>query len=147
VSDSVPGQVGNASVEETWTRLQNAERSVLIDVRTRAEWSFVGLPDLGAIGKRVLLVEWQSFPDSQPNEAFVTQLKSELDTLGADRTWEIYFLCRSGVRSLNAAKAMAAEGYGRCFNVANGFEGPLDSERHRGSTAGWKAAGLPWGQG
>ena len=143
----MPGQVGNASVDETWTRLQDAERSVLIDVRTRAEWSFVGLPDLAAIGKRVLLVEWQSFPDSQPNGAFITQLKGELDTLGADPTWDLFFLCRSGVRSLSAAKAMAVEGYTRCFNVANGFEGPLDSQRHRGSTSGWKAAGLPWGQG
>lgn len=147
MSDSVSGQVGNASVDEAWTRLQDAERSVLIDVRTRAEWSFVGLPDLAAIGKRVLLVEWQSFPDSAVNGGFVTDLKGELDKLGADRTWDLYFLCRSGVRSLSAAKAMAAEGYERCFNVANGFEGPLDSERHRGGTAGWKAAGLPWGQG
>jgi rhodanese-related sulfurtransferase len=95
----------------------------------------------------VLLVEWQGFPDSRPNGDFVAHLQSELDGVGADRTWSLYFLCRSGVRSLSAAKAMAAEGYGRCFNVANGFEGPLDADRHRGRAAGWKAAGLPWVQG
>lgn len=95
----------------------------------------------------MLLVEWQGFPDNRPNGDFVALLQSELDGVGADRTWNLYFLCRSGVRSLSAAKAMAAEGYGRCFNVANGFEGPLDADRRRGRTAGWKAAGLPWVQG
>jgi hypothetical protein len=42
---------------------------------------------------------------------------------------------------------MAAAGYRACHNVAGGFEGPLDDDRHRGSADGWKAAGLPWLQG
>ena len=46
-----------------------------------------------------------------------------------------------------AAKAMAVARYRACHNVAGGFEGPLDEDRHRGSIGGWKAAGLPWLQG
>jgi rhodanese-related sulfurtransferase len=46
-----------------------------------------------------------------------------------------------------AAEALAANGFRRCRNVAEGFEGPLDPGRHRGQLAGWKAAGLPWVQG
>ncbi|MBS0242596.1 MAG: rhodanese-like domain-containing protein, partial [Proteobacteria bacterium] len=60
---------------------------------------------------------------------------------------ELYFICRSGARSQRAAEAMLKAGYQRCFNVADGFEGPLDGERHRGRSGGWKARGLPWEQG
>jgi rhodanese-related sulfurtransferase len=55
-------------------------------------------------------------------------------------------LCRSGVRSIAAAEAMTAAGYKNCYNILGGFEGPPDQQRHRGTTGGWKAAGLPWEQ-
>jgi rhodanese-related sulfurtransferase len=134
------------SVEDTWTRLKNDTRSVLIDVRTIAEWAYVGLPDLSAIGKQPVLVEWQGFPDNRPNTAFVERVVEALTPLGADRESELFFICRSGQRSLKAAQAMAAAGYMRCRNVADGFEGPLDADRHRGQLVGWKAKGLPWVQ-
>jgi rhodanese-related sulfurtransferase len=126
--------------------LADNPKSVLVDVRTRAEWSYVGLVDLSSLGKQPLLVEWQRFPDGQPNAGFVTELATQLEAQGADRTTELYFICRSGVRSLAAAQAMLRAGYPRCFNVAEGFEGPLDAQRHRGSRTGWKAEGLPWVQ-
>jgi rhodanese-related sulfurtransferase len=56
------------------------------------------------------------------------------------------FLCRSGARSRAAAMALTAAGYTSCYNIAEGFEGNPDAERHRGTTGGWKAAGLPWAQ-
>jgi rhodanese-related sulfurtransferase len=143
----VSGPVELVSVEDTWTRLSCEAGSVLVDVRTVAEWSYVGVPDLASIGKRPILVEWQNFPTSQVNSAFVDQVKEALSAQGADRTNEIFFICRSGVRSLRAAEAMAAAGYDRCRNVTDGFEGPLDAERHRGKLGGWKAKGLPWAQG
>ena len=59
---------------------------------------------------------------------------------------KIYFLCRSGVRSLAAAQAAQAAGFPHVFNIADGFEGPPDPQGHRGTTAGWKADGLPWRQ-
>ena len=64
-----------------------------------------------------------------------------------DKTQLIYFLCRSGARSNSAAMALTQAGYTACFNISEGFEGPHDQNRHRGSTAGWKASGLPWVQG
>jgi rhodanese-related sulfurtransferase len=119
----------------------------LVDVRTSAEWAFVGLPDLSSIGKRPVLVEWLDFPGNNLNQAFVAQLSDALTKTGANKDTELFFLCRSGGRSLSAARAMAAAGYSRCRNVADGFEGPLDPNRHRGSHRGWKAKGLPWVQG
>lgn len=143
----VSGPIELVSVEDTWAHLSNDAGSVLIDVRTVAEWSYVGVPDLSHIGKRPVLVEWQSFPTNQVNAAFVDQVQEALKGLNADQTTKLFFLCRSGVRSLRAAEAMAAAGFRQCHNVTDGFEGPLDPERHRGRVGGWKAKGLPWAQG
>ncbi|HEX6001604.1 MAG TPA: rhodanese-like domain-containing protein [Hyphomicrobiaceae bacterium] len=139
--------IDSLSVEEAWTRLSQDAGSVLVDVRTSAEWAFVGLPDLTSIGRQPVLIEWQEFPASRLNQAFVTQLTEALTAIGANKETELFFLCRSGGRSLSAARAMTAAGYTRCRNVADGFEGPLDPNRHRGSLGGWKAKGLPWAQG
>jgi rhodanese-related sulfurtransferase len=140
-------QIESVSVNEAWARLKDDAASTLIDVRTGAEWAFVGLPDLSSIGKRPLLVEWQEFPGNQVNKAFVERVAEALAAIGANKDSELFFICRSGGRSLSAARAMTAAGYSRCRNVADGFEGPLDPNRHRGQLGGWKAKGLPWVQG
>lgn len=145
-----PGErdpIEDVSVEETWSRLKTDASSILIDVRTRAEWAFVGLPDLSEIGKRVVMVEWQTFPDNRIDPEFGRRLDRMLDEAGVGKSTELFFICRSGGRSRMAADQMAAAGYARCRNVADGFEGPLDADRHRGRLGGWKAAGLPWVQG
>lgn len=139
--------VDDVDVEHVWETLQSEPRSQLVDVRTRAEWTYVGIPDLGPVGKRPVLVEWQTFPDQAIDPRFAERLAGELKALGVGLGDELFFICRSGSRSLAAAKAMAAIGYHACHNVACGFEGPLDDGRHRGAIAGWKAAGLPWQQG
>lgn len=139
--------IEDVPVEEVWARLEKDAASVLIDVRTRAEWAFVGLPDLSEIGKRVLTVEWQTSPESRIDAAFPERLVEVLAAAGANKETELFFICRSGGRSRMAAEAMANAGYRRCRNVADGFEGPLDASRHRGRVAGWKAAGLAWVQG
>jgi rhodanese-related sulfurtransferase len=139
--------IQDVPVEEVWARLEKGPGSVLIDVRTRAEWTFVGLPDLDKIGKRVLTVEWQTSPDSKIDAGFPERLTAVLDAAGANKDSELFFICRSGARSRMAAEAIASVGYQRCRNVADGFEGPLDADRHRGQVAGWKASGLAWVQG
>ncbi len=139
--------VDDVDVEAVWKTLQSSPRSQLVDVRTRAEWSYVGIPDLGPVGKRTVLVEWQTFPDQAVDPRFAERLAGELKALGVQLDDDLFFICRSESRSLAAAKAMAAAGYRACHNVACGFEGPLDDERHRGSVRGWKAASLPWQQG
>jgi rhodanese-related sulfurtransferase len=139
--------IEDVPVADVWARLKEDEAAVLIDVRTRAEWAFVGLPDLSAIGKRVVTVEWQTFPDNRVDPGFSDRLGLLLEGAGVKKNTELFFICRSGGRSRMAAEVMVAAGYARCRNVAEGFEGPLDAERHRGRMAGWKFAGLPWVQG
>ena len=144
--NSRQAEVDDIEVEEVWERLKQDPGSVLIDVRTQAEWAYVGVPDLSSLGKQLVCIEWQQFPAGEVNPSFASQLESELATNGAGKDAELFFICRSGHRSLHSAEAMAAVGYRACHNVAGGFEGPLDSKAHRGSVAGWKAAGLPWVQ-
>jgi rhodanese-related sulfurtransferase len=137
----------DVDLKDVWDRLSQDSNSVLIDVRTRAEWSYVGLPDLSSIGKQPVLIEWQSFPDNRVDPRFAERLAETLNNAGTGRDAELFFICRSGARSRMAAQAMTAAGYTAGRNVADGFEGPLDTNRHRGQSAGWKAAGLPWAQG
>ncbi len=140
--------VFEALPDESWEGLKQNSSAVLIDVRTQAEWAFVGKPDLSEIGKTLLCIEWQSFPEMTPNPQFAEQVMERLD---AATVSEIFFLCRSGARSLSAAKAvndvLSERGQSvRCVNVAEGFEGDLSSQKQRGGLNGWKARGLPWTQ-
>lgn len=138
------GYAGNVTAQEAYDRLSEQDDAVLIDVRTQAEWSFVGLPDLRPVGKEPVLAEWQSFPSSGPNEGFAKTVSDLLVKKGLDLGVPIYFLCRSGARSQAAAIALTQAGHTQCFNISDGFEGPLDEAGHRGTWSGWKAAGLPW---
>ena len=136
------GYAENVSPSDAYAELQADPLAVLVDVRTSAEWSYVGLPDLTQAGKRVIALEWQHFPDGTLNTGFVEQLREA----GVEEGAPIYFLCRSGVRSAAAAKAATAAGLGPAYNISDGFEGPLGSDGHR-AVSGWKADGLPWRQG
>ena len=136
------GYAGDVDPTTAWKILSENKDAILIDCRTRAEWNYVGLPDLETLAKKPALIEWQVFPSMQPNPEFVTALSGAL----ADKEAPLLFICRSGARSAAAAKAMTAAGYSTCINVADGFEGPLDAQAKRGTAGGWKAAGLPWRQ-
>lgn len=137
---------GDVPATEAWAALSADPAARLVDVRTHAEWTFVGLPDLAGIGKSTVLMEWQSYPDMAVDPAFARRLASLLSAEGAGPDDPIFFICRSGGRSREAARALTAEGFHRCFNVAEGFEGVTDSQGHRGRASGWKADGLPWRQ-
>ena len=137
------GYAGDIDVVQAWQMLDSNGDAVLVDVRTAAEWRFVGVPDLGGLGKRPVLVEWQRFPDGAPDPDFL----GEVAAAGVPTTAPVLLLCRSGQRSRVAAMALTAQGYERCFNVAGGFEGQKDEQGHRGTVDGWKVAGLPWQQG
>jgi rhodanese-related sulfurtransferase len=132
---------GDLGPAEAYELLEQDPDAVLVDVRTRPEWAYVGLPDLTGLGKDVVRVEWNRYPDGARNGAFL----DELAAAGVDRDRPVVFLCRSGVRSAAAAEAATRAGYARAYNVSEGFEGPLDAHGHRGSR-GWRAAGLPWRQ-
>ena len=134
--------VDNVPPRQTWEALQRDPQAQMVDVRTDAEWAFVGVPDLAPAGKQVVLIPWQIYPTMAPNAAFVDHLQQA----GFSPDHHIYFICRSGVRSLSAAQAARDAGFPNVYNVADGFEGPVNADGHRGSAAGWKADGLPWRQ-
>lgn len=133
---------GDLSPAQAYQLLTDDPEAVLVDVRTPAEWSYVGLPDLSALGRQVVCVEWVDFPGGAPNPRFL----EELTAAGIRPEAPVAFLCRSGARSVAAAELATVNGFTRAYNVAEGFEGPVDGAGHRGSTGGWKAAGLPWRQ-
>ncbi len=126
--------------QQAWELLRENPDAVLVDVRTDAEWKYVGVPETSPIGRRTVFVEWVRYPNGARNENFVDQLKDAGVTGGP-----IVFLCRSGHRSIAAAEAATAAGLAPSYNILEGFEGGLDAERHRGAE-GWRAAGLPWRQ-
>lgn len=134
VEDVAPAQV--------WERLRREPSARLVDVRTTAEWAYVGLPDLSEVGQKPVLIGWQIYPAMEVNEQFLPQMRAA----GLTPAHHIHFLCRSGVRSLAAAEAAIAAGFPHAYNIEGGFEGPPDAQGHRGTVAGWKVAGLPWRQ-
>ena len=134
--------VRNVPPGEAWDALQANKQAQLVDVRTDAEWAYVGFPDLTAAGKRPVMISWQVFPAMQVDPGFVEALRKA----GFTPEHHIYFLCRSGVRSLHAAQAAISAGFPHAYNIADGFEGPPDADGHRGTVAGWKVEGLPWTQ-
>jgi rhodanese-related sulfurtransferase len=140
---SSPEYAGDVSVAEAWQQLTSDPRAQLVDVRTLAEWNFVGLPDLSSLGRQVHCIEWQGFPSGARNPGFVTEASQALN----DKDAPVLLLCRSGGRSRAAAIALTQAGFRHAFNIAGGFEGEADEEGHRGNRNGWKAANLPWRQG
>ncbi len=137
---------GDISASDAFSQLAAVPGAILVDVRTRPEWAFVGTPDLTKFGKTPVFVEWQEYPDMNINPDFLGRLREVLTAQGADAQTPIFFLCRSGVRSRSAAIAMTEAGQQRCYNVAGGFEGPHDASGKRGAVSGWKASDLPWAQ-
>ena len=134
--------VENITPAQAWAALRSDPKAQLVDVRTDAEWNLVGVPDLIEAGKQAVLVQWQTYPTMQPNPEFIDQLKQ----VGFTSDHHLYFLCRTGGRSLAAARAAEAAGYPHTYNIVDGFEGNPDTKGHRGTQAGWKAEGLPWRQ-
>lgn len=137
---------GDISAANAWEGLRKTDSATLVDVRSRAEWAFVGVPVLSSINKKTVLVEWNDFATGAIVPNFVERLETALADAGVVGDAPLYFICRSGARSRNAAIAATAAGHAQCFNVEHGFEGPLDAENHRNTAGSWKAEGLPWEQ-
>lgn len=141
------GYAGDIDPNQAWELLQSERDAVLVDVRTSAEWNFVGVADLSSLGKEPVTIEWQSLPKMTRNSEFDSDVMAALAQLHAGPDSALVFICRSGARSREAALSLTRNGFRRCYNLAGGFEGDLDSQRHRGGRNGWKFAGLPWRQG
>jgi len=108
--------------------------AVLIDVRTDAEREWVGFVP-GA-----LVVAWKQWPGMAANPDFDHAVLAAVPPGKA-----VMFLCRSGVRSVAAARRATELGL-QSYNILDGFEGNPDPDGHRGTLSGWRWAGLPWRQ-
>lgn len=126
-------------LQAAWDLLRDDPTATLLDVRTQAEWTFVGVPNLQSLGKETALIEWTQFPSGEPNPDFAAVATKQLDP-----TAETLVICRSGARSQSAAEALTQLGFVSTHNVVAGFEGHLDADGHR--VGGWKSSGLPWFQ-
>lgn len=133
---------GDVTPAQGWEALTQNKQAQLIDVRTHAEWVFAGIADLTNLGKEAVSISWKFYPNFDLNPQFIAQLEQAV----ADKTAPLYFLCKSGGRSTDAAIAATQAGYTHCYNIAGGFEGDMNNQRQRGQSSGWKAAGLPWYQ-
>jgi len=122
-------------------RLQNNPQALFVDVRSKAEFKYVGYPE------NSILIPWIDGPDWEPNpEAFSDAVMQELDGRENLSDTEIILICRSGFRSNEALKCLENKGFTQVSHVASGFEGDLDENDHRGNLNGWRHDGMPWSQ-
>jgi rhodanese-related sulfurtransferase len=128
--------IENLDPQQCWDLLQANPDAVMVDVRTKMEHLFVGHPP------KAIHIPWKEAPEWQLNPHFIAEVKKHVP----DRDAPVLLLCRSGQRSLDAAKALEEAGYQLLINIVDGFEGPLDGQKHRGKLGGWRFLSLPWEQ-
>ena len=122
---------GAVTPQEAWTLLQEGAAK-LLDVRSSAEWNLVGRV------KGAVEIELKSYPSWQPNPNFLAEVNRQFSPEDT-----ILILCRSAVRSHEAATLLADHGYANCYNILEGFEGDKNANAQR-TVNGWKLYGLPW---
>ena len=116
--------------------------------RSRGERAFdwITYGGFAGVGTFVVTVPFayllKHYPPMQPNPNFAAHLERQVDKEAL-----VLFICRSGVRSDQAARLATTLGYGSCYNVLEGFEGDKDASDQRNKVGGWRKAGLPWYQG
>ncbi len=123
---------GDISALQAWEMLKGEKGATLIDVRTPEEWLEVGKPDLTSLEKKPYFISWRINPGYSINDDFVAQLEFR----AKDKDQKIFFMCKGGGRSREAAAAATAAGYDKAYNIENGFE----------AEGGWKFSQLPWRQ-
>ncbi|WP_460563611.1 rhodanese-like domain-containing protein [Hydrogenophaga aquatica] len=124
---------GDVSPQLAWQWVQ-AGQAVVVDVRTDAEREWVGFVP-GAVA-----LAWKQWPGMAMNPGFDDGVRAA----AADGK-KLLMLCRSGVRSIAAAKRATELGFD-AYNILEGFEGDPDGDAHRGRKGGWRFHGLPWRQ-
>lgn len=134
------------SPTEAWAWLQaqtercaasGDEPPLFVDVRMEIESLYVGRPP------GVENIPWYEYPDLTPDpERFAQAVAREAGR--KDRP--ILLICRSGKRTLDAARALEAAGFVDVAHVLHGFEGELNDQFRRSSVNGWRHEGLPWEQ-
>jgi rhodanese-related sulfurtransferase len=133
----------------------NPQKVLFLDVRTRAEVVYVGMPTQ-ADANVPLRLEWGDAPQfdqekktlkQRDNPDFVAEVGRRLAAKGLAKDDPVILLCRSGDRSASAADLLFAAGYRQAYTVVEGFEGDVAKEgptKGQRTVNGWKNAGLPW---
>lgn len=128
------GYAGDVMPQLAWQWMQD-ESAVLVDVRTDAEREWVGfIPGAAPVA-------WKQWPSMAMNAEFDQALRAAVP-----EGKKVVLLCRSGVRSIAAAKRATEMGM-EAYNILEGFEGDPDPNAQRGQRGGWRFRNLPWRQG
>ena len=142
VNDIKKNSIQSVNSRQCFEKLSEVPDSHLVDVRTKPEWLFVGLPDLQSLHKKTIFVSWHIYPEMEINVNF----ESEILESGINKQDTVFLICRSGQRSSDAAKFLASRGFINCCNVVDGFEGETGPDHQRSTVNGWKYSKLPWKQ-
>ena len=140
--NKIDSNVKNITSIECFNKLSETSNSFLIDVRTKPEWEFIGIPDLSSLNKNTIFISWHIYPEMKINLFF----ENKLFESNIKKNDKLFLICRSGTRSYYAAKFLISHGYNHCFNIADGFEGKKNTLNQRSAINGWKYHNLPWKQ-
>ena len=136
------GKIQSITSVNCFTILSKVSNSFLVDVRTKPEWEFVGVPDLSTLNKKPIFISWHEYPDMNVSNNFQKHILRR----NIKKKDFIFLMCRSGQRSMSAAKYLTSCGYIYCYNVSDGFEGDKNIVNQRSTINGWKYNKLPWKQ-
>jgi rhodanese-related sulfurtransferase len=121
--------------KETARFLRDNPEALFVDCRSDMEYRFVGHP------RDAVHVSWNDGPSWEINPHFVDAVKQ---LAGGTHGRPVVLICRTGERSLDAARALEAALLSRVYTVLHGFEGDVGAEGKRGGVNGWRFDGLPW---
>jgi rhodanese-related sulfurtransferase len=123
--------IKNINSIDTYNRIISIYSGILIDVRTIYEYNDVGVAIVPE--QNLFLLSWRLLPNMYINTEFHDKFLAHF----LDKKQDLFFLCRSGARSLEAAHFALSNNYTNCYNVIDGFEG-------NNFGLGWKKSNLPW---
>lgn len=134
--------------------MANKEKVLFLDVRTRAEVNFLGIPSVADANIPYMEIDSMYSWDEkkgvfklEPNSGFMTEVQQRIKQKGMDTNSRIIVMCRSGDRSAKAADLLAKSGYKNVYSVVDGYEGDVAKEGDRKGQRvvnGWRNANLPW---
>ena len=130
------------------------EKVLFVDVRTRGELMFAGMPTLVDVhvplmfdpdggrfdadrGSFVLVV----------NPDFVARIDRALAAKGLTRADPVVLICQAGIRAAKAADTLTDAGFAQPWAIVDGFEGdpaPDGSGNGLRTVNGWRNSGLAW---
>ncbi len=159
-ADLVPEAKRSASglhltaVEAAAMKQANPQKVLLIDIRTRAEAMYLGMPTLADYLVPVLDFpeNWEWSTDQgeylqQGNPHFVKDIEQRLAQSGLSKDDPVILICRSGVRSNSASGLLKHYGFKQAYTVIDGYEGDKATtgpDKGQRTVNGWKNAKLPW---